>query len=47
MMSAKLIFTIPDVNPLLAARNKESDDDILRVRLLSIAQHKHAAGLIS
>ena len=43
--NAKLTFTIPATKPLLPAINNESDEDIFRVKLLSIAQHKHAVAI--
>src|SRR5579885_3351930 len=43
--NAKLTFTIPDISPLDPAINTESVEEILRVKLLSIAQHKQAAAI--
>src|SRR6185437_5351085 len=41
--SASTVFVTPAVSPLIAASTRASLADILRVRLLSSAQHKHAA----
>src|SRR5262245_26945243 len=45
MANAKPTFTMPATNPLLLAINNESPEDTFRVKLLSIAQHKHAAAI--
>ena len=44
-VSASKVFTAPAIIPLLAAMNKASDAETLRVRLLSIAQHRQAPAI--
>lgn len=42
MATARAVFTAPAMSPLTPAINSASEADTLRVRLLSMAQHKQA-----
>src|SRR5690606_35551522 len=45
--NASSVLTAPATNPLVPAMKTASDADTLRVRLLSIAQHRQAAAIIN